>query len=274
MNTERSLEGCKAKVTRAKELIEQLENEILTILNSEDYKVVSGHEFEKKRYVFRLQGKPLPLKVSVLVGEIIHHLRSTLDHMVWMFANKDGLSERDCRNIYFPVCSSQKEFEKAVKKGKLVGVPENLKNFVESLQPYKSNDSKNSIIKILHDLDIIEKHKLLLVVSAATRMGSHLKIKGTNTSNISIIVASEPSADYPFFKATEDGVNVHWVNYETTTEPLWWIENDFSIRVEFQEIGSHEKAEVIPILWQLHKLIEEIFSLIKVPTEKEIYNVN
>lgn len=261
---EHVLDGCKAKIARAKELIENLDNEISTILNNGGYQIVSGHEFDRRRYVFRLHGDQLPLRISVLAGEIIHHLRSTLDYLVWAAANKDGLSSGKLRRITFPVCQTPDKFKEAVESGVLSGISDDLQKFIESLQPYNSADSKNSIIQILHDLDIIEKHRLLVVVTHATRMGRHIKTVGELTSDVAIIVAHAPPDPVPFFRAIEDGVEVHWLAYETTTQPLWGIENDFSVHVAFQEIGTHERVEAIPILWQLYKLIEEIFSIIKV----------
>lgn len=258
------MDGCKAKVARAKELIENLDREISTILNNGKYQIVGGHEFERRRYVFRLHGDPLPLRISVLAGEIIHHLRSTLDYLVWAAANKDSLSTEKIKRITFPVCQSPDKFKKAVKDGALSGIPIEFQNFIESLQPYHSADSKNSIIQILHDLDIVDKHRLLVVVTHAARMGRVIRTVGELTSDVAIIVAHVPPDPVPFFRAIEDGVEVHWLAYETTTPPSWSIENDFSIHVAFQQIGTHERVEAIPILWQSYKLIDEIFSILKV----------
>jgi hypothetical protein len=233
------------------------------VASQKSNELFSGHEFDRKRYVFRLQGPKLPLRISVLTGEIIHHLRSTFDHLVWAASNKEGLSSTKLKRITFPVCATPDKFKEAVKNGQLSGTSESLKEFVESLQPYKSDDSRNSIIQILHDLDVIEKHKLLILVTHAVRMGGNLKLIGELTSDVEIIVASDPSHPIPFFRAIEDDVEVHWVEYQTTTEPQWSILNDFTIQVTFPEIGTGERVEAIPILRQMFNLVEEIFMKVK-----------
>jgi hypothetical protein len=187
-----------------------------------------------------------------------------LDHLVWAAALKEGLSSDRLKRITFPICATPAKFNEAIKNGNLYGINENLRKFIESLQPYNSADSKNTIVQILHDLDIVEKHRLLVVVTHATRMGQNIKLVGKLTSDVAIIVADTHPDPIPFFRAIEDGVEVHWISYETTTQPLWSIENDFSILAVFQEIGTHKRVEAIPILWQLYKLIEEIFLKIKV----------
>jgi len=258
------LEGCVAKVERAKELIDNLDNEISSILSSGKYQVFSGHEFDKKRYVFRLQGPNFPLRLSVLTGEIIHHLRSTFDHLVWAAASKEGLSSTKLKRITFPVCATPEKFQEAIKNGLLSGTSQELRNFVESLQPYQSgDDARNSIVQILHDLDVIEKHRLLVLVTHAVRMGRTLTFTGELTSDVEIIVASSHTDSTPFFRAIENDEEVHWVEYQTTTKPLWNIVNDFSIQVAFPEIGTSERVEVIPILRQMYALVEEIFMKVK-----------
>jgi len=263
-----SIDGCRAKIARAKELIEVLDSELSTILSDGRYEIVSEHEFQQRRFVFRLHGEQFPLRISVLAGEIIHHLRSTLDHLIWAGAHKVGLSSDKLRRITFPICATPAKFKEAVKNGALSGVSDTLKNFIESLQPYRTPDPSTSIVQILHDLDIIEKHRLLVVVTHAARMGQHLQILGELTSDVAI-VPSVPPDPVPFFRAIENGVEVHWVNYETTTQPIWSIKNDFSIYVAFQNIGLHERLEAIPILWQLYSLIENIFSIIRVSSTSE-----
>lgn len=258
------LDGCLAKISRAKQLIEELEAEIFSAINDTAYKITGEHEFAKKRYVFRLEGPHLPLRISVLAGEVIHHLRSTLDHLVWAVANKEGIKDSKARIISFPVCDTKEKFVDATNRGVLSGVPEEFIKFIESIQPYQAACPENSIVKILHDLDIVEKHRLLVLATQATRMGSNIKLLGELTSDVSIIVADSAPHPIPFFRAIEQGREVHWLSYETSTQPMWRIENDFSIVAVFERVASYERIEVIPVLKQMCSFIEEVFSIIKV----------
>lgn len=250
-----SLDGCRAKLERAKELVLNLNEEIAAVLHNGEYSVVGEHEFEKRRYVFRLHGPQVPLRISVLAGEVVHHLRCTLDHVVWALASKNNLSSGE--RITFPVCETSEKFKSAVRNGIIKGISRAFHPLIESLQPYRTADPKNSIIQIVHDLDIMDKHRLLVVVTHAVRMGGNIVINGELTSEVAIIAATPPDPS-PFFRAVEDGVEVHWLGYETTTEPKWRIENDFSIEVAFQRIGTVEREPVVPMLTQLCNGIEQI----------------
>jgi hypothetical protein len=79
------LDGCWAKIKRANENIDNLRTEIINFTGSNDYRVVRDVNKETRKYTFRAFGpdNAIPLRFSVLAGEIIHHLRSSLDHLTW-----------------------------------------------------------------------------------------------------------------------------------------------------------------------------------------------
>src|SRR5947209_2049442 len=109
------LASCRAKIDRAKEQVRNLETETTALLNSGIYTVVGENQSERRRYVFKLLGPPVPLRIAVIAGEIIHHLRSCFDHVVWALASKSGLHAAERAN--FPVCETPGKFVRAVKNG-------------------------------------------------------------------------------------------------------------------------------------------------------------
>jgi hypothetical protein len=113
------LAGCWAKIDRAKEQVRDLDTEITALLNSGIYTVVGENQFEGRRYVFELLGPPVPLRIAVIAGEIIHHLRSCFDHVVWALASKSGLP--DTERVNFPVCETPGKFASALKNGIIKG---------------------------------------------------------------------------------------------------------------------------------------------------------
>jgi hypothetical protein len=70
------LDGTLAKIDRAREQIATLEADISTIIGSGAYSIVGENQPERARYVFKLLGPPVPLKIAVVAGEIVHQLRS------------------------------------------------------------------------------------------------------------------------------------------------------------------------------------------------------
>jgi hypothetical protein len=131
------LDGCWAKIQRAKEQINNLNIEV----SNDAYSVVGEFQPERQRYVFKIVGPPVPLRVAVLAGEIIHHLRSCFDHVVWALARKNGIPD-ETRDITFPVCETPEKYKKRIK-----GVSRAEYHKIEELQPYRTNDPANSILK-------------------------------------------------------------------------------------------------------------------------------
>jgi hypothetical protein len=198
------LEGCRAKLERAKELVQGLEEEVASFLAAGTHSVVRENQFDQRRYVFKLVGPPVPLRFAVLAGEIIHHLRSCVDHIVWALATRDGQTTDD--RIAFPVCSTPEKFRKAVRNGVIRDVPDRAEPLIEAFQPYQSADPPNSVVQVLHDLDIADKHKLLVVVSHMMVLGNTLVITrndcadptfGIELPPISVGKDGRPMAQYP-----------------------------------------------------------------------------
>src|SRR5262245_10856243 len=140
------LDGCWAKIERARENIRNLDGEIARFLHAPQcpYRVV-GHPNREAGYVnIRVYGSQPPLRLSVLAGEIIYQLRSSLDHLVWALArHTGGLTEEDDR-LQFPVCSDPEQYEAAVSGGMIKGVPQPARKIIDGVQPYREAEPRNS----------------------------------------------------------------------------------------------------------------------------------
>jgi hypothetical protein len=211
------LDGCWAKIERAREQIHHLDGEIAALINSGLYIIAGENQPERHRYAFRLLGPPVPLRIAVIAGEIVHHLRSCFDHVVWALARKNALPDSERAN--FPVCQTAGKFNNAVRDGIIKGVSASERPLIEALQPYRSPDPPNSILQIVHDLDITDKHRLLVVVTHALVMGNTLVITKNDCPDPGFGIELPPAVvgaqgqflgvQYPW--AIEDGVEVHWI---------------------------------------------------------------
>jgi hypothetical protein len=186
------LDGCFAKIERAKEQIVNLNTEITTLFSSGAYTVVGENQFERRRYAFKLLGPPPPLRIAVIAGEIVHQLRSAFDHVVWALANKSAVPDNE--RVQFPVCDSPEKFEKAVRGGIIKGVSRTDRILIEALQPYRESDPANSILRIIHDLDIADKHRLLVVVTHALFLGNTLVVTKNNCTDRAFGIELPPTA--------------------------------------------------------------------------------
>src|SRR6266481_7650612 len=80
--------GIVEKLKRFDENIGNLHNEIIAFFKGSKYPVLSNPDSKEwQEAVDYHRELVIPKRFSVLSGEIIHHLRSCLDHIVWHFSS-------------------------------------------------------------------------------------------------------------------------------------------------------------------------------------------
>ena len=163
-----AFDGIDRKLERVDENIRNLDNEISLFFQESKYPVLPDVNdkliFEAIQYH---RDRGVPLRFSVLVGEIIHHLRSCLDHIVWEFSSEDYRREHFSR-IEFPVCTNEPVDKNAITRyeGKIKGIADGaVRDLIRDLQPYKAPDPVESPILIIHKMDVFDKHRELILVA-------------------------------------------------------------------------------------------------------------
>lgn len=139
-------------------------------------------EFEPERssYVFRLYVvEPPPLRWGVVVGEIVHNLRSALDHLVWQLIRLNGCRPRG--NPTYPTLKTEPaDFRLAVlgtaaKPGPLRGVRDDALAIIERTQPYHGGG--NFVLSALNTIWSADKHRFLVpthvTVTTAALLAHH-----------------------------------------------------------------------------------------------------
>jgi hypothetical protein len=107
--------------------------------------------------------QPLPDNIALLVGDAAHNMRSALDHFAWA-----AVSGPD-RQTMFPIWGREStpiaaEWEREVRR-RLRGASPALQAAVLKLQPWPTGH--NPQLWHIHELDRIDKHRLLISVAAA-----------------------------------------------------------------------------------------------------------
>jgi hypothetical protein len=87
-----SLAGAQEKVARALQQFESLKREAEDWVTSQPYKLAYDFNPQTGRYTFAIvnPGCLPPLRFGVIIGEILHDLRSALDHLVWQLIIASG----------------------------------------------------------------------------------------------------------------------------------------------------------------------------------------
>lgn len=251
-----SFEGCTAKVVRCRELIVELKNDIDTLMLTRAIKVVGCDQPDRSRYAFWVEGPQIPLKISVIAGEILHHLRSVLDHIVWGLSLKKTASPR--ARIQFPISDTREKFQEAIRRD-LADVPEAAITIIEAIQPYNADPIEHSTFRILNAMNNADKHRLLTVVSTAMRPDRQLSVKALGP-DFSIILPEAKEGATIFHHGLENGVEIQWVAYDDPGKFGVEMKNDFTVEITFNEVGSRAKQPVIQTLTNLCDAIEAYIS--------------
>jgi hypothetical protein len=171
--------GATLKVERANKHIADLRAALVGL----EEKYISRIEVDPNtRYQHLIHSVPdleLTLQhLSLVVGDAIHNLRSALDFAWFDTVERIGApkSSRDTRK--FPVRKTQKELESALRGIEIDTLcPDLFKLLVFDVRPYEGPHT--SVVCVLHDLDIEDKHMFPLELSSLAEIRG-IKIRERN----------------------------------------------------------------------------------------------
>lgn len=161
--------GVYEKLKRVDESVRNLDSEISDFFAKSDYPVLPQENYDALLKAIAYHKKlPIPPRFSVLAGEIVHHLRSSLDHLIWNLSGPE-YRERHSTQIGFPVLEAapSSKAELSGYERKIKGITNSrARKVIDDLQPYRSANPIDHPLLILHKMDVIDKHRALLIVAA------------------------------------------------------------------------------------------------------------
>jgi hypothetical protein len=162
---EHSLHGVYLKLKRADENVINLKAEIDTFFKQCKYPVIpdkNDQRFQEALQYYR--ELKVPLRFSVLAGEIVHHLRSSMDHVVWALTDTSYKIPKNENIISFPISKARPFTKDEIQtfERKIGGVKEPWAiNLIKKVQPYEAADPLDDPLLIVHDMDRFSKHREL-----------------------------------------------------------------------------------------------------------------
>lgn len=124
------------------------------------------------RATFAKRSEDVTNDAAIIIGDIIYNLRSALDHTYWYCTNTFANSEGEKRKIQFPITSTAKALQESVLPGLPTRVSESFTHALASLKPYR--EGGNNLLCAIHDLDVLDKHKLLIPTGSFTKIKSSM----------------------------------------------------------------------------------------------------
>ena len=182
---ERSLADAYARVDDARSDLKVLEAEVTNFVRQTVTKMAKDWSGERNSFVVSLPPARLAHKgkvnnrIRLLCGKVSENLRAALDYGIMRLAqeNDPDLVERD---VSFVIAKDNPGYERQAKRA-LKHVDEDVRNWLERLQPYHGNE----ILAFVRDTSNMAKHRSLIKVSHATKLMIvlHESRDGTNYLN-------------------------------------------------------------------------------------------
>jgi hypothetical protein len=154
------LAGPLAKLDHGRTHVDATIREARTFLDRRPFLVTDQIEMNQRVWRVHLNGSPPP-SLALMAGDAVHNLRGALDHLAWQLVLRDGGSPND--RTGFPVRASERDVRRDVSVN-LPGIKSTTRDAV--LAAYRR---ERDLLWSLHRLDIIDKHRLLIVVGCAFR---------------------------------------------------------------------------------------------------------
>jgi hypothetical protein len=165
-----SLNGIRLKLQRAYQQLDVLKEEMAAFLKRDPYE--PAIEFRRIRgtratpciidFAVRMVVKePCPPMWSIIIGEIVHDLRSALDHLVYQLViHATDKPPTDRARTQFPIFLESSKFDTSG-LSMLIGVSKHATDLIKSLQPFSTGEGAKSPLWHLNQLSNIDKHRTL-----------------------------------------------------------------------------------------------------------------
>lgn len=166
------LAGVRTKIERAKTHLKELESQVATFLESKPFILEMEEDARAGSQLYRVRiRQPIPSCWAGIVGDVIHNLRSALDLLAVALVIANGHTSKSAiTETYFPIAANRESFS----TGKIRRASPSALRIIRRLKPYKGGADA---FWQLHQLDILDKHSLLIPVGAAhTHVGIRFRM--------------------------------------------------------------------------------------------------
>ena len=187
------------KFERAWAHLEELEAQLTIWTHSGHHSVSNEPDPESGSDCFRprVVTDPVPTEpFSIIIGDVLHNLRSTLDHLAYALAAKhtSPLPDDIAKTSEFPIFAH--DDADAIAR-RIRGIHPGAQAIIKMLQPYhRGKDFALDRLWMLHELSNIDKHRLLIAgtvsnVAAGFRPGASRNFQLLNTHVYDTMIEGE-----------------------------------------------------------------------------------
>ncbi|MFH0957445.1 MAG: hypothetical protein V1897_01950 [Pseudomonadota bacterium] len=162
------------KIHRASEHINELN--ALFQKNSPFTYILETNTKIGQRATFAKKNEAVIQRAALICGDVVHNLRSALDHAYWEVVSPVATTEKERRLLQFPFSETEARLDETMKTRLADRVSPSFYQALIDLKPH-GEPGGNELLYLIHKLDIIDKHKLLIPTGDYTKISSEILIK-------------------------------------------------------------------------------------------------
>lgn len=165
------LTGVYAKLDRAYDHLEALEQEAIHFMERKPYGLGKDVEDEGRRHIGTLNVYRQPgINFGILIGDCASNFRAALDHLVFAVA-RDVLDSATLKsvggNLMFPISTDPNTWPKTADY-RLNGIPDVIRACIKGHQPYTThNPAKDAPLYAVHWINNRDKHRVVHAVTGS-----------------------------------------------------------------------------------------------------------
>jgi hypothetical protein len=148
----------RTKIRRAEKFIAELEDILKRYRDSKPYTATVLPEDPSN---VRVEFTAVPGDPEAVIGDCIHNLRAALDLMACDLVRAANGNDK---HVYFPFAHHEADLEKMIKEKNFDRAGVDAVTLLKSFKPYRGGDE---LLRAMHDLDIEDKHKALIITGTS-----------------------------------------------------------------------------------------------------------
>jgi len=237
------LDGARAKVERAIQHINKFSVDAapFEVWNDAVRTEVDSKAGVVRLYAVQVGGRtPPPIDLILLAGEVAYQLRSALDHVAYLLANKTPEKKRQ-----FPIFKERNKYITGA-PSMIEGVSARAHVLVETYQPYHGIPADQDSLWMLQDLNNTDKHRLIPTCFIA---GDHLRVFFPNGEQSDFMYLFPGSV-------LQDGTELCHLRLLNDLEVN--MNAQLFCTIAFEQIGGAQNQAVVPILTQMAHYVRMI----------------
>jgi hypothetical protein len=184
---------------------------------------------------------PVPNDLPLVLGEFLYQLRAALDNCLYAVAVIDSGQNPppNATLLEWPICSSPERWSGQARR--LGALSEEIRNSLETIQPYQAQRPDWNCLRILHDLARTDRHRALHLVTTYNSYGNAM-------------VDLERITDFrPRIGVIDDEAVIatfQWIGADRTLTPdIFDMNVEFEVEIAGTEESSHPDGGVPQRPW-------------------------